>query len=188
MLRLIMRAALMLAPVLLLSVAGIRLGYAWAHPFPDAGVFSLSRCSLPCWMGLEVGTTSHADTEQVLRGFEVTAVSGEQTNFNVHHNLRGILNRSDALDSLTLYYTGCPLGVVRELGKPNLIERNRTPNDLFFYYREGLILQVDVGFNYGNITVLFRDPDDVAAYISSSGNTRLTFDAPIVQGLLHDCP
>ncbi len=164
----------------------------------DTGVFCFSDCDLPCWMGLEVGVTTAEETDATLEQFEVTLTGETQRNFTVHDDLRGILNRDDEiLTSLTLLYTGCPLQLVTELGEPDLVERGRRL-EVLFYYREGIIVSFAVMFDYGQASIYLRDPDTIADHIDRdptdrdpnrayTPNERLSFDDPAVQRLLSSC-
>ncbi|MEL6151952.1 MAG: hypothetical protein AAFR56_20145, partial [Chloroflexota bacterium] len=66
----LLRRVLLLITVLALCVGAVRVGYGLVYPMEAAGVFAMSACELPCWMGLEVGVTDYDEALMVAETFE----------------------------------------------------------------------------------------------------------------------
>jgi len=189
MLRLFLRPLFSVITVLTVCISMIRVGYALAFPLADTGVFTLSDCKLPCWMGLELGGDTLESKEAFLQHVDVTFARGTQTNFVVHDSLSGTLNDSVRIDSLTLMYTGCPLVLLMEMGQPDLIVQQGRNMNPFFYYREGIIMQFNAGRNYGDVTIYFQQRRGISSYINQRYNrgTVVDFDSSLIYGLVMAC-
>ncbi|MEO1666923.1 MAG: hypothetical protein AAFU54_19965 [Chloroflexota bacterium] len=47
------------------------MGYGLAYPMEAAGVFAMSACELPCWMGVRPGSTTQQEVEEILQSNDI---------------------------------------------------------------------------------------------------------------------
>jgi len=157
MLQLIFRPIATVFALLALCIGVIRVGYALAFPFEDAGVFAMSACELPCWMGLEVVSTSLDNTLNILQGYEPTSYGyDKELFFSVTDHLKGTVLVGESLEQMTLYFYGCAIVPIVELGKPDVVLLGGRQIDLIyqsyklslqFYIVEGeQLLPVEINF------------------------------------------
>ncbi|MEL6268973.1 MAG: hypothetical protein AAFR22_04110 [Chloroflexota bacterium] len=162
------------------------MGYGLVYPMEAAGVFAMSECELPCWMGLEVGVTDYDEALMVAETFEDLDLE-IYPRFTVKDDLEGLMFfLSGTISSFQLNYTGCPLSVIIELGVPDQILHQ--DGDLSIVYAEGVGFHVYDGLPLTEIALRSRDEAVSIEHMieTTRGGTVSIYDSHVRQVLL-DC-
>lgn len=184
MLRLMVRVALTLAPVLLLIIAVIRVGYGRAHPLLERDVLLSPDCENPCWLGIEMGKAPLDDMRIVTdnwlgRDVDVpphlarAAEAMPQMFIEVEPGRRFGLShgiRDGVIADIRIPYKPCPGAVLAQLG---------APDEAYFHSQFGPEWHYNAGFSvtyredFGYFEVELRRPGP------SNVNTRSTRIRPL---------
>ena len=119
--------------------------------------------------------------------FNLTLASDSARSFTVNDQLDGFLTHTRTLDSMVLYYKGCPSALVTELGLPDLILVDSRSGLLSLYYREGVYMQIDNRLRFRSTAMHFWQRARMRGFLQQSYTNTLSAFHPTVQQLVLSC-
>ncbi|MEL7236353.1 MAG: hypothetical protein AAGK74_17760, partial [Chloroflexota bacterium] len=125
----------------------VRVGYGLVYPMEAAGVFAMSACELPCWMGLEVGVTDREQIIEVLQSIPDSSLDMlryERMDLLLSDGTSVRVNAEDGkLGNLVIYVETCPAAFLYSRGFPHKIEPDyRYQRHVTLYYSDGVVVRV----------------------------------------------